>query len=89
MNRLFFGTIMVTAFVAIQASAQNAPKFHAADADKDGIVTKQEFLNKQAEWAKIQKREWSNADGEKKFSEKDINGDGVMSGDELLPPQKK
>ncbi len=85
MKRLLFSVMVLMGF-AIQASA--APKGNPMDADKDGKVSMQEFCDATA--ARVQKagREFRKAGVEKQFKDKDKNGDGFLTADELVPSPK-
>jgi hypothetical protein len=85
MKRVFCGAMVVLGLAAMQASAEKAGP---ADANSDGKITKQEFCAKQAETAKKAGKEFKTGAAEKLFATKDLNGDGVLTKDEMGAPKK-
>lgn len=63
------------------APSQQFPDFAAMDANKDGKVTKAEFM---ASLSDDQKKI-----GERVFAARDANKDGVLTHDEVNPPPRK
>ena len=86
MKRLIGCAMVVLGLAAIQAGA--AEKAGPMDKNSDGKVSKQEFVDAQS--AKLQKagKEVKTAAIEKQFAAKDKNGDGFLTGDELVAAPK-
>ena len=86
MKRLLFSVMVLTGLTAMQASA--APKGSSMDTDKDGKVSKQEFCAFSAKIAEKKGTEFNAAGAEKQFKAKDKNGDGFLTGEELVAAPK-
>jgi len=82
MKRLLFSVMVLTGLAAMQASA--APNGHPMDTDKDGKVSKQEFCAFEAKKSEKKGTEFNAADAEKKFKARDKDGDGFLTGEELI-----
>lgn len=79
------GLIAVMAAGGVSA----APKGNPMDSDKDGKVSKKEFLAAREKAAEKADKEFKSAAVEKQFAARDKNKDGFLTGDELKAPPKK
>ena len=86
MKRMFGCMVMVLGLAVIQVPA--AEKKSPMDTDGDGKVSKEEFCAQQAKNAEKAGKKFVLANAEKNFAARDVNGDGFLTGDELIPPPK-
>lgn len=87
MNRLLVGLTVAVLAGAVQLQA--APAGGKMDADKDGKVSKKEFVDARTKMAEKTGKEMTAAAIEKQFAAKDKNKDGFLTGDELKPGAPK
>ena len=80
MKRLFCCMMIVMALAAMPTVAAKAGP---GDTNSDGKVTLQEFCAGQAKLAEKAGKPFNQASIEKQFVSKDINGDGVLTKDEV------
>jgi hypothetical protein len=86
MKRLVGGIMIILGLTVMSAAA--AERAGWEDENSDGIVTLEELLSARAKAAKKAGREFSKSYNEKEFAAKDLNGDGVLTRDELIAPKK-
>ena len=85
MNKRFISSAVIAAFVSLPLLVNAAEEkkkgggFAAMDTDKDGKVSKKEFVAAQKDAAKAEKR----------FANLDKNNDGFLTQEELAAGQKK
>lgn len=84
MKRIF--VLVVGMFVAAGAFAKQFDYFKDADKDKDGFLSKEEFVNQQVSAAKRGNKKVDVPKYEKKFAMKDADGDGRLTRAEYETP---
>lgn len=82
MKRLFDGIMIVTALVAMQAAAE---KVSPADTDADGKLSFDEYFAGQTKVFERTGRTLTPEKAKSMFEKKDLNGDGFLTADEILP----
>ncbi len=86
MMKRLFGIVVVAGLTGMSAFAEKAGP---ADANSDGKVSKQEFVDMLSQKASKAGKEVNKAAFEKQFKAKDKNGDGFLTKDELAPAKPK
>ncbi len=86
MKRMFGCIVMVLGLAVIQATA--AEKKNPMDTNGDGKVSKEEFCAQQAKNAEKAGKPFKKENAEKNFAARDVNGDGFLTGAELIQPPK-
>jgi Ca2+-binding EF-hand superfamily protein len=87
MKRLAGGIMIVLGLTVM--SAASAEKAGWEDKNSDGKVTLEEFLALRKINAERAGRNFDSKYNEKLFADKDINGDGFLTGDEVTASPKK
>jgi Ca2+-binding EF-hand superfamily protein len=82
MKRLFGSAMgVMLSLAAMQVGA--AQKAGSMDANSDGKVCKQEFVSAMEARAQKAGKEFNKGGAEKQFANRDKNGDGFLTGDEV------
>jgi hypothetical protein len=89
MKRLFMVVLVLTGFAVMDASAAKKAKANPMDTDKDGKVSKQEFVDYSIKLAEKNDEEVSEDVLNKQFVAKDKDKDGFLSAAELTKASKK
>ncbi|VGO19746.1 EF-hand domain-containing protein [Pontiella sulfatireligans] len=86
MKRLLLTMLVLVGFVAMDASAKEKPaeKTRTADTDKDGKVSKEEFLALAKKNAEKKGIEYNQKRAENIFAKKDTNKDGFLTADDVV-----
>jgi len=86
MKRFGWAMLMVLGLGVCTVLAEE--KKNPADADGDGKVSKQEFMDREASKAQKDGKEFNAAAAEKKFAKTDKDGNGFLEGEELVKKPK-
>ncbi|MGA1204448.1 MAG: EF-hand domain-containing protein [Opitutales bacterium] len=81
-------TLITLSILACSAQAK-WDMFKACDQDKDGAVTKEEWIAQRKQSAKTKGNEYDEAKTLKTFDRTDANGDGTISREEMDALQAK
>lgn len=85
MKKWFVWALVAMMAVGVQAADKKKGNKGSGgmDADKDGKVSKEEFVASQAKRAEKAGKEFDAKKAEKMFDKNDKNGDGFLTGDEI------